>query len=120
MKDSGRIVICGDSIYLLAIEFGLCARAEGDVVRIDPDLPNIVEQVSLLDPLAVIIERDRKNDDLALELFCRNIPLIMLDEARHSIMVLVGEHPSKTAISELGLEIDKINRQREVLVGENV
>ena len=110
MKDSRRIVICGTSIYMLAIESGLSTMAEVDVVRIDPYLPNAVERINELEPHVVIIEQNGKKNELVLDNLCQNIPLIVLDEAGRSIMVLAREHVPKAEISELTYVIEKINR----------
>ncbi len=120
MKNSRRIVICGASIYMLAIESGLSAMAEGDVVRINPNLPNPLERISLLEPHVVIIEPNGKNNELALEILCQSIPLIVLDEARRSIMTLGREHVTNAEISELTYVIENINRQQDVLSQENI
>jgi hypothetical protein len=111
MEDSRRIVICGNSIYMLAIESGIAAISEGDVVRIDPGLPNTIERISVLDPHVVIIEQDRKNNQLALEVLSKSIPLIVLDESRRS-MILVRELAPKAEIGELTCVIEKINHQQ--------
>lgn len=120
VKDSRRIVICGASIYMLAIESGLSAMVEGDVVRIDPYLPNTVERISSLEPRAIIIELDGKNNELVLEDLAQSIPLIVLDEARCSIKVLAREHVPIAEISELTDVIEKIIQQQDVLLGENI
>ena len=85
MKDSNSTVICGDSIYMLAIESGLSGMAEVDVVRINPYLPNTLERIKVLEPHVVIIERTWKNNELALEILGQSIPVIILDEA-HSYL----------------------------------
>lgn len=120
VKDSRRIVICGVSIYMLAIESALSAMTEGDVVRIDPYLPNTVERISSLEPHAVIIELDGKNNELVLENLAQSIPLIVLDEARCSIKVLAGEHVPIAEISELTDVIEKIIQPQDVHLGENI
>ena len=120
MTDSRRIVICGDSIYLLAIESGLSSKTEGEVVRIDPYLPNIVESINLLKPRAVIIELDEKNNELLLENLAQSIHLIVLDEAQCSIKVLAKENVPIAEISELTSVIENIIQQRDVLAEENI
>ena len=114
MKDSRRIVICGASIYMLAIESGLSAMAEGDVVRINPYLPNIVERINVLEPQVVIIELNGKNNEPVLKNLCHSMPLIVLDEAQRSIMVLAREHDPKAEISELTCMIEEINQGQDV------
>jgi len=120
VKDSRRIVICGASIYMLAIESGLSAMVEGDVVRIDPYLPNIVESINLLKPCAVIIELDEKNNELVLENLAQSIHLIVLDEAQRSIKVLAKENIPIAEISELTYVIENIIQQQDVLAEENI
>ena len=105
---------------MLAIESGLSAMAEGDVVRIDPYLPNTVERISVLEPRAVIIEMNGKNNELVLENLDQNIPLIVLDEARRSIKVLARENVPIAEISELTDVIENIIQQQDVLLEENI
>jgi ABC-type Fe3+-hydroxamate transport system substrate-binding protein len=120
MSNARRIVICGDSIYMLAIESGLSKMAEGDVVRINPSIPDILERIRLLAPHVVILEQNRKYNQLALEIQSQGIPLVALDEAQGSIKILTGEHPQNAGISELSNLIEKINRKQIERRSENV
>lgn len=120
MSNTRRIVICGDSIYILALESVLSKMAEGDVVRINPSLPNILERIRLLAPHVVILERHGKNSKLALEIQSQGIPVVALDEAQGSIEVLAGEHSQSAGISELSNLIEKINRKQIERRSENV
>ncbi len=119
MKDSHRTVICGDSIYMLAIESALSGITDGDVERLSPYLPNTLERIKALEPLVVIIERTGKTSELALEILAQSIPLIILDESRRTIMVLNREEVQKDEISELTDVIERINRQQDAHAGEN-
>jgi hypothetical protein len=112
MNDSPRTVICGASIYMLAIETGLSKMAEGDIVRINPYQPDIVKRISQLEPHVVIMEWNEENSALAREITAQCIPLIALDEARHSISILPGEHQPTTEINKLTSVIEKINREQ--------
>ena len=104
---------------MLAIESGLSAMSKGNVVRIDPYLPNTVERIRVLEPHVVIIEMNGKNSKMVMENLNQNIPIIVLDEARRSFMVLAEEHDPKAEISELVYVIEKIVWQQDVLSGEN-
>lgn len=97
---------------MLAIESGLTAMTEWDVMRINLDIPDIVERISQLNPFMVIVERNRTNNDLVLEIMGHSIPLIVLDEARSSITVQAGEHPPTAEISELARVIEEIYRKQ--------
>jgi hypothetical protein len=99
---------------MLAIENGLTAMSEGEVVRINPYLPNTLEHINVLEPKVVIVERNRKNNQLVLELLQQDFPLIVLDEAQCAITVLGRERISKSEISELTCVIEKIIRQQDV------
>jgi hypothetical protein len=112
-------VICGASIYLLAIESGLSAIAEWDVVRINPDLPKAVERISVLEPHVTIIDMHSKNDELALDILCKGIPLIVLDEAQRSIKVLTMDDVPKAEIIELACTIEKIDQQQDILLAQS-
>jgi hypothetical protein len=120
MKDLHRVVICGASLYTLAIESGLSMLEMGDVVSIDPFLPDTVDRIRLLEPDVVIMERNGKSNQFALEILFQNIPLLVLDEAQRSITVLVRENFPKTEISELTNVIKYINRRQFERRFENV
>jgi hypothetical protein len=104
---------------MLAIESGLSSLAEMDVVRINPYLPNTAERISLLEPHVVMIELNGKNNALALEILCQSIPLIVLDEARRSIIVLGTGHAPKVEINRLTNVIEEITQQQDVISGEH-
>lgn len=120
MSKARRIVICGDSIYILAIESGLSKMAEGEIVRINPSLPDILERIRLLAPHMVILEQNGKYHELALEIQSQGIPLVALDEAQGSIKVLAEEHPQNAGISELSNLIEMINQKQIERRSENV
>ena len=120
MKDLHRVVICGASLYILAIESGLSMLEMGDVVSIDPILPDTVERIRLLQPDVVIIERNGKSNQFALEILFQNIPLLVLDEAQRSITVLVRENIPINEISELTNVIKNINTRQIERRFENV
>jgi hypothetical protein len=97
---------------MLAIESGLSALTEEDVVRINPNLPNSAERISLIDPHVVIIELNGKNNEQVLENLSQSIPLIVLDEARRTFMVLPGKLVPKNEINELAYVVEKIIRHK--------
>jgi pyruvate/2-oxoacid:ferredoxin oxidoreductase alpha subunit len=105
---------------MLAIESGLSKLEEVDVVRIDSYLPNSVERINELEPNVVIIERNGDYSLLALDILWENMPLIVLDEAHRSIMVLNRKHVPTAGIKELTSVIEEIILQPEVSLGENL
>lgn len=104
---------------MLAIESGLSKMEGLDVVRIDHHRHSSVERINELEPNVVIIERNGDHGVLALDLLWENIPLIVLDEARRSIMVLNRMHMPRAGIKELTSVIEEIILQPEVPLGEN-
>lgn len=105
---------------MLAIESALSGIAEVDVVRINPYLPNTLKRIKKLEPQVVIIERTWKYYELALEILGQSMPVIILDEARRSIMVLTKEDVPNAEISELTNVIERINRQQDALSHETL
>jgi hypothetical protein len=98
---------------MLAIESGLSAMTEAEVVRINPDLPDTVDRILTLDPHLVIIELNGANREQVLENLSQSIPLIVLDETGGSFMVLAGDHNPKTEISELAYVVERIIWQQD-------
>jgi hypothetical protein len=105
---------------MMAIESGLSMLEMGDVVNIDPILPDTIERICLLEPDVVIMERNGKSKEFALEILFQNIPLLVLDEAQRSITVLVRENIPITEISELTNVIKNINKRQFERRFENV
>jgi hypothetical protein len=100
---------------MLAIESGLSSRVEADVLRVNPMLPDIIDHITAAKPRVVIIEQYGTCSQLALEILRESIPLIVLDEARRSILVLTREHAPKAGIGELTGLIEEIMRRPEDL-----
>lgn len=105
---------------MLAIESGLSAVTGGDVVRIHPNLPNITDRIKALEPRAVIIERTGKNSQIAMNLLEQGIPVVVLDEAQRSVLVLSNDESPKTRIHQLTSIIERINQQHEFDSGEKL
>ncbi len=74
-----RIIICGTSIFLSAIEAGLTALPELEVIHFHPHLPGVVERIADLEPDMIVVEQNDTHGDLALALLNRSLPLVELD-----------------------------------------
>ena len=58
MERMQHVVICGQSIFLLAIEAGLAALPEVDVARFNPHVPAVADRIATREPDVVVVERD--------------------------------------------------------------
>ncbi|MCP4542718.1 MAG: hypothetical protein GY832_36815 [Chloroflexi bacterium] len=74
-----RIIICGTSIFLSAIEAGLAAWPGLEVIHFHPHLPGVVERIAALEPDMVVVEQNDAHGDLVLALLSRGLPLVELD-----------------------------------------
>ena len=98
---------------MLAIESGLSSRVDVNVHRVNPTLPDVIDQINLVKPQVVIIEQDGTCSQLALEILRESTPLIVLDEAGRSIMVLTRDHAPRAGIGELAGLIEEIMKRPE-------
>ena len=78
---------------MLAIESGLSSQVDVNILRVNPLLPEIIDHITLVKPRVVIMEQSGTCSQLALEILRESIPLIVLDEAGRSIMVLTRSTP---------------------------
>ncbi len=78
-KHTHRIIICGESIYLSAIESGLAALPGLETVHVRPHLPDVVTRMAELEPDMIIIEQNDTHHDLIPALLSRGLPLVELD-----------------------------------------
>lgn len=90
MPSTSRVIICGQSIFLMAIEAGLAKLAEVEVVRLNPHLPAVFERISTLQPDLVVIEHNQGHGDLALDLLSRGLSLVVLNPQQEDAMLLTG------------------------------
>ena len=115
MKQPRRIVICGTSIYMMAIETGLRTKAELEVLRVNPHLPNAAERIAALKPDAFVVERDDHSSRLVMALLGQGFPLMFLDPLERKITILVGHQVLDGEIDDPSTMIEKISRRRYVL-----
>jgi hypothetical protein len=80
MQMPPRVVICGQSIFALAMEAALVSKSGPgpEIVRVHPHLPAIIERIAALQPAVVLLESCGDHAALALALLRRAIPLVAL------------------------------------------
>jgi hypothetical protein len=115
MNAPRRIVICGTSIFVAAIESGLEAVGMGEVLVFDPRLSHALERISALDPSVVIIEKAGDSHELTQVLLDRSFPIVLLDEAQSKVMALPGNRVPDSGVFEAGMGeltqvIEKLSR----------
>ncbi len=103
MNHPQRIVICGTSIFVSAIESGLDAMAIGEVLGFNPHLPKALTRITALQPNVVIMERAADNDVLAQAFLYQGFPIIILDEAHRKITALSGPLYPAVEVVEAGM-----------------
>lgn len=101
MSSISRIVICGQSIFIMAIEAGLAQLTELEVVRLNPHLPAVLERISTLQPDLVLIEHYQGYGDLALDILNRGLPLVILNGQKEQGILLTGRAVSASDLTEL-------------------
>ena len=99
-EQSWRIVICGVSLFAMAIETSL-TRLLDSVTRLDPHVPEAAERIVRLNPDVVLIERNEGQGDLALALLGMGIPLIELDVERKQAVALTGRLLPAIGVADL-------------------
>ncbi len=85
-----RIIICGTSIFLSAIEAGLATWPGLEVIHFHPHLPGAVERIADLEPDMIVVEQNESHSDLTLALVSRSLPLVELDALTGQGTLLTG------------------------------
>ena len=103
MNDPHRIVICGTSIFVSALQSGLDAMFMGEVLGFNPHLPNALARITALEPNVVIMERTWDNNELAQAFLYQGYPIIILDEAQRKVTALSGPRFPDVDVVEAGI-----------------
>ncbi len=111
MNSRYRVAICGESIFLLAIEASLADVPGIDVVRFDPHLPAVADRIIALEPDIIVTERDQGHGDLALTLLSRGLPLLELDSEQAQAMLLTGARVATAEMNNLVQVIEQVHNK---------
>ena len=104
-----RIIICGESIYLMSIEAGLAALPEVEVERVTPGSPNLVEQMVDKQPDLIVIEGNSGNGDLALALLSRGLSIVKIHPNSSQVTLLTGRRYPIAELQDMVHLIERIN-----------
>ncbi len=114
MNSRHRIVICGESIFLMAIEARLADVPGIDVARLDPHLPTVADRIVALEPDVVVIERDQGHGDLALALLSQGLPLLELDSQQGQATLLTGARVVAAEVDSLMRVLERVRTKRRL------
>ena len=95
------VLICGHSLLMEIVTAGLAQEARVQVMYMDALQEDVLAQVALLNPQAVIIESHDYNRDLARALLSQGIALITLDPEESVAMLVEGNRVPVTSMEEL-------------------
>ena len=87
MNPTLRVVIYGQSIFLMAIEASLANRPELEVIRLDCCLPEATERIMALTPNLVVIEQNNSDNELILTLLREGLTLVELNEKGQGVLL---------------------------------
>ncbi|MEM7344871.1 MAG: hypothetical protein AAF485_11565 [Chloroflexota bacterium] len=78
MSEKSHIVICGQSIFIMAIEASLADSLQIATTRLNTFLPDLIDRITLLNPDLVVIDSTEKSGDLVLALLEQGLSVITL------------------------------------------
>ena len=87
MNSTHRVVIYGQSIFLMAIEVGLANQPELEVIRLHCCPPEVTERIIALNPHLVVVEQNNGYNELILTLLRRGLALVELNEKGQGILL---------------------------------
>jgi ABC-type Fe3+-hydroxamate transport system substrate-binding protein len=108
MTHTCRIALCGQSVFLTAIEAGLVTLPGVEVTRFNPHLPEAAERIMALKPDLVMMEQDKADSALALVLLNGGLPLVELDTQHHQARLFTGNTFSISDTTDLIRLIEQI------------
>jgi hypothetical protein len=80
MNSTHRVVIYGQSIFLMAIEVGLANQPELEVIRLHGCPSEAIESIIALNPHLVVVEQGNSDNELILTLLRLGLALVELNE----------------------------------------
>ncbi len=95
------IAICGESVFLMAIEAGLAALPGVEVVRFNPYIPDVIVRIEAIAPDIVILERGGDDGGLTRELLSRGLLLVELDANQSTVTLFTGREVSVSGTAGL-------------------
>jgi len=98
---ASRVIICGQSVFVMAIEARLAEFPAIEVIRLNINMPDLLKRILTWQPDMVILEDNRDHGDLALGLLGRNVPLIVLNAQQDQGLWLTGEPFSMSDLPQL-------------------
>ena len=105
-----RVIICGNSIFLMAIEAGLASSPNMKVIRLDPGRPDVVNRIAHLNPDAVVLDQNDASGELVLALLNSGVSLIQLNlQANQATLFSRDELPISSA-DDMARLIEQIGR----------
>jgi len=96
-----RVVICGESIFLMAIEAGMAALLGVEVARFDPYLPDVAARIKSMAPDVVILEQGGDVGGLARELLSHGLLLVELNANQSTVTLLTGHEVTVSGAADL-------------------
>ncbi len=108
-KHTQRIIICGESIFLSAIESGLATLSGLEVIHFHPHLPDVVARMADLKPDMIIVEQNDTHGDLALALLSRDLPLVKLDAQTGQGTFLTGRKFPISGVEDVTRLLDQVS-----------
>ncbi len=86
MSITRRVILCGDSIFIKAIETALAKESYMDIQRLDLIIPDLLSQIVAFKPDLVMLAEDETPSDLALALLNYGLPLVQLHPNRAALL----------------------------------
>ena len=87
MNPTLRVVIYGQSIFLMAIEVGLTNQPELEVIRLHGCPSETIENIIALNPHLVVVEQNNNYNELILTLLRGGLTLVELNEKGQGILL---------------------------------
>jgi len=100
MDQIQRVVLCGDSVFMLAIDASLAALPGVETSRFNPHLPDLSARIAAQEPNLILLEK-KMNDEIPLELLHEDIPSILINPEERNITTINSAVVQKAEIGDL-------------------
>ncbi len=86
MSITRRIILCGDSMFIKAIEAGLAEHPYLYIQRLDLTMTGLLSRIMAFEPDLVMVAEDETPDDLILALLKHSLPLVQLHNNQTALL----------------------------------
>lgn len=108
MNSIHRVVMLGQSVFMTAIEAGLRALPQIDVIYTSPHRPDLMTMLETCRPDLVVIEKSGDHNNLIVALLDMGLPLIEVSSSLMKVKLLTSHNLPVSSFEDIAGLIENV------------